>query len=178
MKTRQKTRRTRCSPGLERPTTTIRAVTTFAISLCSGRWIRVASKEPTLLHHLASRWPPASMVTCRPIPGWLRGWGRGKKKRRGRRKVAFYFFLFGFCIFPFCLLVLSCCFVLFFCCYFFIATNPFSTTSRAVAHKGAETRRTWREGRKTMKTTTTRKSEKSRELRSKAPGHRVSMRSV
>lgn len=106
--------------------------------------------------------------------------GVAKKKKAQRKKEGriLFVFLFRFCGFVCFFLFVSFRLLLYFCSVFLFATNPLSTTSCAVAHKGAETPRTWREGRKTMTTRTRRKSEESRELRSKAPGHRVSMQSV
>lgn len=49
-------------------------------------------------------------------------------------------------------------------------TNPFSTTRRALAHEGAETQK-WKKERGND-------NKKEAKLRSKAPGQRVSMRSV
>lgn len=75
---------------------------------------------------------------------------REKKKKKLRILLLFFFFVKEF------------------------GTNSFSTTSRALAHKGAETHtKKKRNGRK-------RKQEHKKEakLRSKAPGQRVSMRSV
>lgn len=91
------------------------------------------------------------MFTCRPIPGWLengdgnevREEGRQQKKKKKKVKNSAPIFLQRF------------------------APNPFSTTSCALAQKGAETQK-WKRKQK----------KKEAKLRSKAPGQRVSMRSV
>lgn len=61
-------------------------------------------------------------------------------EEEGRSRIIFHFGVSGFLFLRLGLLFF----------FFFFATNPFSTTSRALAHKGAETR-TWQKGKRDEK---------------------------
>lgn len=83
-------------------------------------------------------------LPCLHVGRYLDGWGDGAWQKASRKKEGrVLFFILGFRVF--CFFVLGCFFF-----FFFFATNPFSTTSRALAHKGAETR-TWQKGKRDEK---------------------------